>query len=63
MIIKWKRTSNSGKIIHIHGTKDHTLPFRNISDPDYVIKNGSHMMTLTRADEISKLLNEILLKH
>ncbi len=62
MIIKWKRTSNSGEIIHIHGTNDHTLPFRNVSDPDYVIKNGSHMMTLTRADDISKILNEILSK-
>ncbi|MCK5028783.1 MAG: alpha/beta hydrolase [Bacteroidales bacterium] len=62
LIINWKRTSNSKEIIHIHGTNDHTLPFKNISNPDYVIKNGSHMMTLTRADEISKILNKILSK-
>lgn len=62
LIIKWKRRSNSKKIIHIHGTKDHTLPFRNIANPDYVIENGSHMMTLTRANEISKILNEVLNK-
>ncbi|MBU8893341.1 MAG: alpha/beta hydrolase [Bacteroidales bacterium] len=62
LIIKWKRTLNSQNIIHIHGTNDHTLPFRNIAEPDYVIENGSHMMALTRADEISEILNEILRK-
>ena len=60
MIIKWKRTSNSKNIIHIHGTNDHTLPLRNITNPDFVIENGSHMMTLTRAEEISIIINGIL---
>ena len=64
MIIKWDKRKNneiaSKKIEHIHGTKDHTLPFRKISSPDYAIKNGSHMMTLTRAKEISEVLNKIL---
>ncbi|MFC2104439.1 alpha/beta hydrolase [Bacteroidota bacterium] len=60
LIIKWKRTSNSKNIIHIHGTNDHTIPIRNIKELDYIVENGSHMMTLTRADEISAVLNEIL---
>ncbi len=59
MIIKWDRKTYSDKIIHIHGTKDHTLPYRKVKS-DYTIKKGSHMMTLTRGEEINVLLNEIL---
>lgn len=55
MIINWDRSSYSEKIIHIHGNNDHTLPVKNVK-ADYVIKTGSHMMTLTRAEEISKLI-------
>ena len=60
MIIRWKRKSNLKKIVHIHGTKDHTIPIRNVQGPDYIIENGSHMMTLTRAKEISLILNKEL---
>lgn len=60
LIIKWNRVSNKSKIYHIHGTKDHTIPFRNVVSPDFVLKNGSHMMTLTRAKEVSDLINSII---
>ena len=60
MIVNWKMTSNSKKVYHIHGTKDHTLPYRKIKNIDHAIKEGSHMMTLTRPAEISDLLNKIL---
>lgn len=60
MIVNWKLRSNSEKIIHIHGTKDHTLPYRKIKTVDHTIKKGSHMMTLTRAKELSAVLKEIL---
>jgi len=59
MIINWDRQSTDKNIIHIHGDNDHTVPIRNI-DYDYLVKDGSHMMTLTRPDEISKILAEIL---
>lgn len=61
MIINWNRTTNTNKIEHIHGTNDHTLPFKKINSPDHIIENGSHMMTLTRANEISKIINGILM--
>jgi len=56
MIIKWDKQSSSENIIHIHGEKDHTLPIRRL-DPDYRIPEGSHMMTLTRAQEINVIIN------
>jgi pimeloyl-ACP methyl ester carboxylesterase len=61
LIIKWDRKTNTKPVYHIHGTNDHTLPIRKMSSVNYVVKHGSHMMTLTRAKEISVILNEILL--
>jgi pimeloyl-ACP methyl ester carboxylesterase len=60
MIIGWERKEKGGNIIHIHGDKDHTIPVKNV-DYDYLIEGGSHMMVYTRADEISAILNKILL--
>ncbi len=55
MIVKWKNKEIPKNIVHIHGTKDHTLPARKVKNA-VLVKKGSHMMTLTRADEISVLL-------
>ncbi|MDH5474431.1 MAG: alpha/beta hydrolase [Cyclobacteriaceae bacterium] len=59
MIIQWNRTIYSSDIIHIHGDKDNTIPIRNINY-DYAVIDGSHMMTLTRPEIISKILNKAL---
>ncbi|MCU0434790.1 MAG: alpha/beta hydrolase [Bacteroidia bacterium] len=59
MIVNWERTTADSSIIHIHGSKDHTLPARNVRH-DYLIKGGSHMMTLTRGDELNRLLLKLL---
>jgi hypothetical protein len=60
MIMSWDRRFNTKELIHIHGDKDHTLPLRNIKMVNYLIKGGSHMITLTRANEINKILAEVL---
>jgi len=59
MIINWDRTSFSDKIVHIHGDEDHTIPVKNVT-VDYLIVEGSHMMALTRANEINLLIAFIL---
>ncbi len=59
MIINWERLDNNKDIIHIHGTKDQTLPIKNIRY-DYKIDGGSHMMALTRGKEVSQIINSIL---
>lgn len=64
MIAGWKRKENENAglpIIQINGDNDHTLPLENIS-ADYIIPGGSHMMTLTRASEISAIINAELHK-
>jgi pimeloyl-ACP methyl ester carboxylesterase len=60
MIIGWERKEPGDPIVHIHGDKDHTIPIKNV-EYDYLIDGGSHMMVYTRADEISAILNKILL--
>ncbi|HTF04019.1 MAG TPA: alpha/beta hydrolase [Bacteroidia bacterium] len=59
LILNWDRKISNDAIIHIHGTNDHTIPIRNVN-ADYEIKDGSHMMTLTRGDEINTLIQSIL---
>jgi pimeloyl-ACP methyl ester carboxylesterase len=61
LILNWKRNAANEEIIHIHGSNDHTLPLRHVK-ADYVIEGGSHMMTLTRGEEINTLLQSILAK-
>lgn len=61
MIVNWDKKCNNGKVLmHIHGTKDHTIPIKNITE-SIAITNGSHMMVLTQAELISEKINEILL--
>jgi esterase/lipase len=60
MILEWDRVTYRDDIIHIHGNNDHTIPIKNVNY-DYLIKDGSHMMILTKGDEMSKLINRILL--
>lgn len=60
LIIKWDRTENTKPIYHIHGNKDHTLPIKKLKSVTNIVENGSHMMTLTRANDISAILNSIL---
>lgn len=59
MIIHWERTETDPRIIHIHGTRDHTIPFRRV-DEVIKIKKGSHMMTLTRAEEVSHVIRAVI---
>ena len=59
MIINWDRTAYNPDIVHIHGDKDRTIPYRNVV-ADYTIEYGSHMMVYTRAAEISEILHIIL---
>ncbi len=62
LIVTWNRTEKDNlnkNIIQIHGDADNTLPTTNIQ-ADYIIKEGSHMMTLTRSAEISKIISEEL---
>jgi surfactin synthase thioesterase subunit len=59
MISHWDRVTYSSQIWHIHGNKDHTIPIKNLQY-DYLVEDGSHMMMITRAEEINQIIEKIL---
>ena len=52
MILNWEREDAPQSIVHIHGSKDKTIPIKNVNY-DYKVEKGSHMMTLTRGEAVS----------
>ncbi len=58
-IINWKNQFVPKNLHRIHGTKDFLLPIK-VSPPDFRIENGSHLMVLNRAEEVSLALKSIL---
>lgn len=58
-ILHWEKKFETPNLYHIHGTKDLIFPPKYITD--YIpIKDGSHIMILNKAKEISKILQELL---
>jgi len=58
-IMNWSQAERLPGIVHLHGSKDHLLPLK-YTHPDFIIKNGGHLMVLNKADEVNKILCEIL---
>jgi pimeloyl-ACP methyl ester carboxylesterase len=58
-IISWQQPERLPGIIHLHGSNDHMLPLR-FTRPDYIIKNGGHLMVFNKAEEVNKILIEVL---
>ncbi len=59
-IINWKNTWVPSNVFHIHGEHDRMFPLKNIH-PDFIIKHGTHIMILNKADEIIACIEQILL--
>ena len=58
-IISWECPERLPGIVHLHGSNDLMLPLK-YTRPDYVIKNGGHLMIFNRAEEVNKILSEVL---
>lgn len=58
-IVCWKNQTIHSNIIHIHGNNDHLLPLRFVNC-NYIVNEGGHFMTVTKANEISQLLHKCL---
>jgi pimeloyl-ACP methyl ester carboxylesterase len=59
-ILNWKNTWIPSNAFHIHGENDRMFPLKNIQ-ANYIVKNGTHIMILNKADEISAIIEQILL--
>lgn len=58
-IAKWNNHTYRSDIVHIHGNNDHTIFFKNINNP-ICIDDGSHFMVYFNAEEISKIILNVL---
>ena len=58
-ILNWKNKFIPNNLFRIHGSGDKLLPIKE-SLNFYQIKNGSHLMVLNKADEVSAALKQIL---
>jgi pimeloyl-ACP methyl ester carboxylesterase len=58
-IVNWKNDFVPTNLYRIHGTQDYLLPII-VSPPDFKIQDGSHLMILNKADEVSAALQKIL---
>lgn len=54
-VINWKNEFIPQNIVHIHGKADHLLPIK-YTQPDYTIEDGTHLMILTKAKQISEIM-------
>lgn len=57
-ILRWPGSRWTGPVVRIHGDRDIVTPLR--FPVDHVVKDGQHVMILTRAAEISALLRKVL---
>mgnify|MGYP001497347126 FL=1 len=58
-IVNWDQKEIIKEIIHIHGKKDNVFPVKNLFGRVYLIE-GNHAIIITRANQINKLLIELL---
>jgi pimeloyl-ACP methyl ester carboxylesterase len=58
-MVNWHQPERLPGIVHLHGSNDRTLPLK-YTRPDYIIKNGGHLMVFNKADEVNRILTEVL---
>ncbi len=58
-MLNWQQEKVLKNIVHIHGTKDNIFPIKHIKN-SIEIEGGTHVMILTKAKEISKIIHENL---
>ena len=59
IIITWKNRIVHQNLVHIHGTKDRILPVIFV-DTTIKVKDGGHLMTLNKADELMETISSII---
>lgn len=60
-VVRWTNQAQTQNIFHIHGTSDRILPL-NFVNFNQTIKNGGHLMTLNKSDELNAILRQLLLQ-
>ena len=59
-VVNWQNKWIPPNFIHIHGTKDHIFPIRYIIKPNYIIKDGGHLLLMNNATEVNEIFKKEL---
>lgn len=60
-ILEWRNATLPSNYLHLHGTNDKIIPIKLIQHST-TIKDGGHLMTLDKFEEINELINDELSK-
>ena len=58
-ILRWRNIGIPLSAVHIHGSRDEILPLR-YTNPTHIIKGAGHLMIMKRADEINRVLANVI---
>jgi len=58
-VLKWENTVLPEPLYHIHGSRDIVFPIR-LTRPSHTIRKGGHLVVMTHADQVNKVLQEAL---
>jgi pimeloyl-ACP methyl ester carboxylesterase len=59
-MMTWKHITDTGRLVHMHGTKDNAFPYKKLRNVDYSIEGGGHFMVFDRAHEVSEIIQKEL---
>jgi len=59
-ILHWENQTVPEKLIHIHGSRDEILLVR-YTKPTHTVQKAGHLMVMNRAEEINRILKEVLI--
>jgi len=58
-VLRWNNNWCPENIVHIHGDHDKIFPVKKLN-PTHVIRGGTHIMMLNKANEVSQCINSVL---
>jgi hypothetical protein len=58
-VLNWTNQQVPKSLFHIHGTRDEVFPYA-FTSPTHTIHKGGHVLVITHAVEINKIIKEIL---
>ena len=58
-VLNWTNQKKPDNLYHIHGTRDEVFPFV-FTSPSHVISKGGHVLVMSHAEEINKIISGIL---
>jgi pimeloyl-ACP methyl ester carboxylesterase len=59
VILHWSHSERLRNLVHIHGSNDHLLPCKYVQ-ANFVVEKGGHLMVMNKADEVNKILKQVL---